>query len=171
MENFLKKLATNSLNMAVEEYELMRDERGQEWVIDEIQKRCQEKGLAVPNVRSLKESLQKDQTVAARTHSEWQPSEVRSSSLMFVEITISLCRRDTALISVLLSDFIIEANRLAQAEGQKAGFLANVCLSKQSNHIAGGFKIRTAVRIRSENIGSKEMFGGIDGPLASQRRS
>ena len=62
--------------MALEEYEQMRDERGQEWVIDEIQKRCQEKGLTVSNIRSLKESLQNDQTVAARTHSEWQPSEV-----------------------------------------------------------------------------------------------
>ena len=55
---------------------MMRDERSQEWVIDEIQKRCQEKGLAFSSIRSLKESLQKDQTVAARTHSEWQPSEV-----------------------------------------------------------------------------------------------
>ena len=72
----MKKLATNSLNMAVEEYELMRDERSQEWVNDEVQKRCQEKGLAVSNIRFLKESLQKDQTVAARTHREWQPSEV-----------------------------------------------------------------------------------------------
>ena len=97
MENFLKKLATNSLNMAVEEYELMRDEGGQEWVIDEIQKRCQEKGLAVPNVRSLKESLQKDQTVAARTHSEWQPSQVSTSFFIFVEMTISLC--DTPLFT------------------------------------------------------------------------
>lgn len=72
----MKKLATHSLNMAVEEYKQMRDERSQEWVIDEVQKRCEEKGLAVPNIRSLKESLQNDQTVAARTHSEWQPSEV-----------------------------------------------------------------------------------------------
>ena len=75
----MKKLATHSLNMAVEEYDLMRNERSQDWIIDEIQKRCQEKGLAVSNIRSLKESLQNDQTVAARTHREWQPSLVSRS--------------------------------------------------------------------------------------------
>ena len=45
--------------------------------------------------------------------------------------------------------------RLVQGEGRKAGFLANVCLSKQSNHIAGAFK-----------MDAKKCSNRIDGPLA-----
>ena len=74
----MRKLAVNSLNITVEEYQLLREEKGEDWVIDEIERRSSEKAIATYNLRSLKDSLLTDQSVAARTHMEWQPSEVRA---------------------------------------------------------------------------------------------
>ncbi|KAJ7385705.1 hypothetical protein OS493_013734 [Desmophyllum pertusum] len=76
-ENYLKKLALDSLKMTADEYRQLREEHNQDWVIDELQRRSLEKGLAAYNLRSLRESLLKDQTIASRTHQGWQPPEVR----------------------------------------------------------------------------------------------
>ena len=62
--------------MTADEYRQLREEHNQDWVIDELQRRSLEKGLAAYNLRSLRESLLKDQTIASRTHQVWQPPEV-----------------------------------------------------------------------------------------------
>ncbi|KAJ7385694.1 hypothetical protein OS493_013722 [Desmophyllum pertusum] len=75
-ENYLKKLALDSLKMSADEYRQLREEHNQDWVIDELQRRSLEKGLAAfNNLRFLRESLLKDQTIASKTHQEWQPPE------------------------------------------------------------------------------------------------
>ena len=75
-ENFLKKLAVNSLKMTMEEYEHLREDCNQECTIDELQNRSLEKGLSLYNLKALKDSLLRDQEIASRAHQAWQPPEV-----------------------------------------------------------------------------------------------
>ena len=62
--------------MTMEEYEHLRENCNQEWIIDELQKRSLEKGLTFYNLRALKDSLLRDQEIASRTHQAWQPPKV-----------------------------------------------------------------------------------------------
>ena len=62
--------------MTGDEYRHLREEHNQERVINELQRRSLEKGLAAYNLSVLRESLLRDQSVATRTHHEWQPAEV-----------------------------------------------------------------------------------------------
>jgi len=66
--------------MTSDEYHKMREENTKEWIVDELEKRGLERGLAVHSLRTLRESLLKDQMVASWTHLEWQPAEVWASS-------------------------------------------------------------------------------------------
>ena len=75
-ESYLKKLAINSLKMTADEYQHLREEHPQDWVMNELQRKSAEKGLASYNLWALKESLLRDQCIATRTHHEWQPTEV-----------------------------------------------------------------------------------------------
>ena len=79
----MKKTATDSLKMADNEYRQLREEHDQDWVIEEIQQRSLEKGLAAYNLKALRESLLRDQTIASRTHHEWQPPEVWDIYVLF----------------------------------------------------------------------------------------
>lgn len=63
--------------MAADEYRQLREEHNQDGAIDELQRRSLEKGLTTYNLKALRESLLRDQTIASRTHHEWQPPEVR----------------------------------------------------------------------------------------------
>ena len=63
--------------MTSDEYQNMREENTKEWIVDELEKRGLERGLAIYDLRTLRESLLKDQIIASRTHLEWQPAEVR----------------------------------------------------------------------------------------------
>ena len=72
----MKKLATDSLKMSDDEYRRLREENNQDWVINELQRRSLEKRISFTNLTALRESLMKNQTLATRTHFEWQPSEV-----------------------------------------------------------------------------------------------
>jgi len=76
-ESHLRKLAVDSLKMTADEYQRLREEHSQEWVIDELQRGSLERGLAAYNLRALRDSLLRDHSVANRTHNEWQPPEVR----------------------------------------------------------------------------------------------
>ena len=82
--------------MRVDEYRHLREEHNQDGAIDELQRRSLEKGLTTHNLRALRESLLKDQTIASRTHHEWQPPEVR---YVFCRILIS-CERDTTALVI-----------------------------------------------------------------------
>ena len=62
--------------MRSDDYDKMREENTKEWIIEELEKRRLENGLAIFHLRTLRESLQKDQIIANRTHLEWQPAEV-----------------------------------------------------------------------------------------------
>ena len=84
----------------------MREENTKEWIIEELEKRGFEKGLANLNLRTLRESLLKDQIVASRTHVEWQPAEVQD--LCF--LSVSVCskqryRKKTSSRQLLLVEF------------------------------------------------------------------
>ena len=72
----MRKLAIDSLKIPDDEYQRLREEHNQDWVIDELQRRFLEKGISATNLRTLRESLKRNQTVATRTHFEWQPSKV-----------------------------------------------------------------------------------------------
>ncbi|KAL9968892.1 hypothetical protein ACROYT_G021036 [Oculina patagonica] len=76
-ENYLTKLAVDSLKMDAEEYKHLRKRNTQDWIIEELQKRSLEKGLASYNLKALREALLRNQSVSNRTHQEWQPPEVR----------------------------------------------------------------------------------------------
>ncbi|PFX28735.1 uncharacterized protein LOC111325863 [Stylophora pistillata] len=76
-ESYLEKLAVDSLKMNVDEYREMKERHSQDWIIDELQKRSLTRGLTTYNLRTLKEALLRNQTLANRTHQEWQPAEVR----------------------------------------------------------------------------------------------
>ena len=65
--------------MNVDEYKQIRDTHSQDWIIDELQKRSLTKGLTTYNLRTLREALLRNQTLANRTHQEWQPAEVRGT--------------------------------------------------------------------------------------------
>ena len=93
--------------MTSDEYHKMREENTKEWIIEELEKRAFEKGLANFNLRTLRESLLKDQIVASRTHVEWQPAEVQED-LCF--LSVSVCskqryRKKTSSRQVLLGEF------------------------------------------------------------------
>lgn len=93
--------------MTSDEYHNMREENTKEWIIEELEKRGFEKGLANFNLRTLRESLLKDQIVASRTHVEWQPAEVQED-LCF--LSVSVCskqryRKKTSSRQVLLGEF------------------------------------------------------------------
>lgn len=75
-ENFLAKLAVDSLKMEAEEFKTLRKKHTQDWVIDELQRRSFEKGLANYNLRALKNALLTNHKVSFRTFKEWQPAEV-----------------------------------------------------------------------------------------------
>lgn len=79
-ENYLKKVAVDSLKMTADEFQHLREEHNQNWVIDELQRESLGKRIVQYNLRALKESLTRDHNVASRTHLDWQPSEVRESS-------------------------------------------------------------------------------------------
>ena len=72
--------------MADDEYLQLREEHNQDGAIDELQRRSIEKGLTTHNLKALRESLLRDQTIASRTHHEWQPPKVRD---IFCRILIS----------------------------------------------------------------------------------
>ncbi|XP_020601133.1 uncharacterized protein LOC110040258 [Orbicella faveolata] len=76
-ENFLAKLAVDSLKMEAEEFKTLRKKHTQDWVIDELQRRSFEKGLANYNLRALRRALLTNHKVSFRTFKEWQPAEVR----------------------------------------------------------------------------------------------
>ena len=71
--------------MTSDEYQKMREENTKEWIIEELEKRVLEKGLAVFNLRTLRESLLKNQIVASRTHLDWQPAEVQDLCFLSVQ--------------------------------------------------------------------------------------
>ena len=75
-ENFLEKLAVDSIKMEADEYKNLREEHTQDWIIDELQERSFEKGLAAYNLRALRDALLRNQSIANRTFHEWQPPEV-----------------------------------------------------------------------------------------------
>lgn len=77
-ENFLKKLALDTLKMTSDEYQQLTRGHNQDWIINELEKRSLERGLVSYNLRTLLESLQKDQIFASKTHNEWGPPEVRT---------------------------------------------------------------------------------------------
>ena len=76
--------------MTSDEYHKMREENTKEWIVDELEKRGLERGLAIHNLRTLRESLLKDQMVASRTHLQWQPAEVWASS-PFINVQVYNC--------------------------------------------------------------------------------
>ncbi|KAL9968891.1 hypothetical protein ACROYT_G021035 [Oculina patagonica] len=76
-ENYLRKLAIDSINMDADEYKHLREQNTQDWIIDELQRRSLEKGLVSYDLRALREALLKNQSVSSRTHHEWQPPKVR----------------------------------------------------------------------------------------------
>lgn len=69
-------MAVDTLKMDANEYKHLMEEHTQDWIIDELQKRSFEKGLASYDLRALREALQKNQSIANRTHQEWQPPKV-----------------------------------------------------------------------------------------------
>lgn len=75
-ENYLTKLAVDSLKMDADEYKQLREEHTQDWVMEELQKRSFEKGIAAYSLRALREALLRNQSIANRTHQEWQPPQV-----------------------------------------------------------------------------------------------
>jgi len=62
--------------MEPDEFKTLREMHTQDWIIDEIQRRSIEKGLANYNLRALREALLKNQIISFRTFKEWQPAEV-----------------------------------------------------------------------------------------------
>ena len=72
----MRKFAIDLLKIPDDEYQRLREEHNQDWVIDELQRRSLENGIAGPNLRTLRDSLSRNQTVATRTYLEWQPPEV-----------------------------------------------------------------------------------------------
>ena len=75
-ENFLTKLAVDSLKLEAEEFKNLREMHTQDWVIDELERRSFEKGLANYNLRALRNALLANHRVSFRTFKEWQPAEV-----------------------------------------------------------------------------------------------
>ena len=74
--------------MTSDEYQKMREENTKEWIIEELEKRVLDNGLAIFNLRTLRESLLKNQMVASRTHLDWQPAEVQD--LCFLSVSVFL---------------------------------------------------------------------------------
>ena len=74
-------MATDYLKMESNEYKQLRERNTQDWMIDELQRRCSEKGLATYNLRTLREALLRNLSISNRTHQEWQPPKVRGMLL------------------------------------------------------------------------------------------
>jgi len=64
--------------MDVDEYKQLKEAHTQDWIIEELQKRSLEKGIATYNLRALREALLRNQSIANRTHQEWQPPQVEA---------------------------------------------------------------------------------------------
>ena len=91
--------------MTSDEYHHMREENTKEWIIEELEKRAFEKGVANFNLRTLRESLLKDQIVASRTHVEWQPAEVQEDLCLLSVYFCSERYRKKTSRQVLLGEF------------------------------------------------------------------
>ena len=76
LENFLTKLAVDTLKIEAEEFKNLRERHNQDWIIDELQRRSFEKGHANYNLRALREALLSNHSVSFRTFKEWQPAGV-----------------------------------------------------------------------------------------------
>ena len=72
----MRGLAIDSMKISPDEYQHLRQEHDQDWIVYELQKRSLEMGITAYNLADLRESLLKDQILATRSHHEWQPSEV-----------------------------------------------------------------------------------------------
>lgn len=70
-------MAVDSLKMDADEYKHLREKNTQDWIIDELQRRSFEKGIASYNLRALREALLRNQSISNRTHQEWQPPKVQ----------------------------------------------------------------------------------------------
>ena len=70
-------MAVDSLKMEANEYRQLRENNTQDWIIDELQRKSFENGLATYNLRTLREALLRNHSISSRTHQEWQPSKVR----------------------------------------------------------------------------------------------
>ena len=75
-EKFLTKLAVDSLKINADEYKQLRESHPQDWIIEELQKRSLEKGIASYSLTALREALLRNQSISDRTHQEWQPPQV-----------------------------------------------------------------------------------------------
>ena len=75
--------------MEADEYRHLREEHNQDGAIDKLQRMSLEKGLTIHNLKALRESLLRDQTIASRTHHEWQPPEVRDMFFRIWDTTSS----------------------------------------------------------------------------------
>ena len=84
--------------MTVDEYRHLREEHNQEWAINELQRRSLEKGLAAYKLNVLKESLLRDQSVATRTHHEWQPAEVWNMLIKATPLYFTTLKFDRILV-------------------------------------------------------------------------
>ena len=75
-EKFLTKLAVDSLKINADEYKQLRESHTQDWIIEELQKRSLEKGIASYSLTALREALLRNQSISDRTRQEWQPPQV-----------------------------------------------------------------------------------------------
>ena len=80
----MERLAVDALKMTTDEYQLLREEHNQDWIVAELQRRSLEKGLHSYNLKALKESLLRDNKISGRTYFEWQPPEVWSGWIFSV---------------------------------------------------------------------------------------
>ena len=95
--------------MTSDEYHKMREENTKEWIVDELEKRGLERSLAIYNLRTLRESLLKDQMVASRTHLQWQPAEVWASS-PFINVQVYNCFKQRSRTDIKNQPFCHEVS-------------------------------------------------------------
>lgn len=118
-ENYLGKLAVDTLKMTADEYKHLREKQTQDEVMDELQRRSLEKGVASYNLRALRQALFINQRVSTRTHYEWQPSEVGG-----IFVHLKHCNTFTSNTGVVLKQFMGPSVVLILYESKSANYVA-----------------------------------------------
>ena len=80
-------MAIETMKMSAEDYRQLTEEHTQDWVVDELQRKILDEGLAAYNLRSLRESLQRDSSIAKKALLKWQPPKVWNK-LFFIHFNL-----------------------------------------------------------------------------------
>eukprot|EP00794_Sanderia_malayensis_P013962 gene13962-15419_t len=99
MKSFLRRIATNELRIAIEEYKEMAAVKSVEEIADVLIEKAKELSVQIPDVYKILESTVADQAMASRCHNAWiPPRDLYRGHLVYIEAEDDrFCRKVTGI--------------------------------------------------------------------------